>query len=86
MSLLALCRRHLLENVEASIVTWEQELDSAVHSGQRRAKRGLECRRVLLRLQRRRDRLVRKFGLEAGNDGRALDSEGRGVTDEGFSL
>lgn len=66
-------RRYRLENVEASIVDWRDELRSAERQGKKRGSRGVECRRVLKRLERRRDRLIAKIGLEADpDDGSAI--------------
>lgn len=68
MSWLERWRRHRLENVEASIVDWRRELHSAERNGRGRGQRGVECRRVLKRLEVRRDRLIAKLGLEADED------------------
>lgn len=55
------------ENVEASLADWERSLERAARFGKSRGSRGLECRRVIARLERRLTRIQKRLGIADSN-------------------
>jgi hypothetical protein len=62
-------REYRLENAEASLHDWRGELVTAKRFGHSNGSRGVECRRVIARLERRIARLQSKLGMEVQGDG-----------------